>query len=703
MSNQKLAPRLCGICILLGISSAAWPAAAKPPDNQVATLSVKLIDSERKPVEGAEVGFGIRRTQTQREGEKIKDTGWILYGPEPTKTNKDGIAQLQILISQIPHFSVVARQHDRKLIGIAKPEPSWSEKPGVISLEPECRVKFQLICPELESRKGRTKSAAIGARRVGDGPKVVTWMDLVKLDGIFDFPAPPGSFELTIERDGTEPRDFKLTVARGQRELDLGSIKLSATKLALIEDRPAPEFQDVVAWVNSRALNIAKLKGKVVLLDFWGYWCGGCVQIGIPELISLHDELHKQGLVIIAVHVSRNDARNDERVDSPEKLEAKISKIRTRCWKGRSLPFPVALAVSKRTPSRDGLADAEMDSQIATDYGVTLYPTTILIDREGKVAGYSVGSPMSAKLQEMLVKLLPKTNGTDARMKRLKASLSRALIAMRALGQRTDPDFDVSVPHPAYTGKHPAVLFDEAHENFHTAGGGYKGFADLITNDGYRVTPNREPFTAERLARYDLLVSANAAAPSEASTSAFTKAECDSVENWVRGGGALLLITDHEPYGSGSEELGKRFGVNMSLRVTRDPANQTDIGLLFSRDKNQLGDHPILRGRNESERVNRVLTFVGQSLKGPPGSAPLLKFADTAMDVRQDKRISAAGRAQGIAFKFGRGRVVVMGEAGELSAQVYGDPPEQMGMNVPGCDNRKMALNIVHWLSGLID
>jgi hypothetical protein len=44
-----------------------------------------------------------------------------------------------------------------------------------------------------------------------------------------------------------------------------------------------------------------------------------------------------------------------------------------------------------------------------------------------------------------------------------------------------------------------------------------------------------------------------------------------------------------------------------------------------------------------------------------------------------------------------------MGEAGDLSAQVYGDPPQKMGMNVPGCDNRKMALNIVHWLSRLID
>jgi hypothetical protein len=260
------------------------------------------------------------------------------------------------------------------------------------------------------------------------------------------------------------------------------------------------------------------------------------------------------------------------------------------------------------------------------------------------------------------------------------------------------------IAHPAYTEKHPLVLFDEAHQNFHTAGGRYKAFADLITNDGYRVTPNTQLFTAERLAGHDVLIIANASVDSATTTSAFSEAECDFVQKWVQDGGSLLLITDHEPFGSASDELGKRFGVEMSLRVAFDPANESEVGLLFSRDKNQLGDHPILRGRDESERVNRVLTFTGQSLKGPAESVALLKFAETAMEREgKDDEVSAAGRAQGVALKYGRGRVVVMGEAAQLSAQVYGNPPQPMGMNVPGCDNRKMALNVMHWLSGLTD
>lgn len=65
-------------------------------------------------------------------------------------------------------------------------------------------------------------------------------------------------------------------------------------------------------------------------------------------------------------------------------------------------------------------------------------------------------------------------------------------IATLSPGQRVaDPDFNTRVTQPAYTSDGPRVLFDEAHHNIHTASGLYKPFADLITSDGYRVTPNR--------------------------------------------------------------------------------------------------------------------------------------------------------------------------------------------------------------------
>src|SRR5262249_10087719 len=100
----------------------------------------------------------------------------------------------------------------------------------------------------------------------------------------------------------------------------------------------------------------------------------------------------------------------------------------------------------------------------------------------------------------------------------------------------------------------------------------------------------------------------------------------------------------------------------------------------------------------------RILTFTGQSLKGPEGSVPILRLADTAMDQNpeDEKQVSAAGRSQGLAMTFGKGRVVVLGEAAQLSAQVFG-ANGKMGMNYPGSDNRQFALNIMHWLSHLLE
>jgi hypothetical protein len=281
--------------------------------------------------------------------------------------------------------------------------------------------------------------------------------------------------------------------------------------------------------------------------------------------------------------------------------------------------------------------------------------------------------------------------------------------------QIADPHFNSRVEDPAYTKNFPRVLFDEAHNNFHTAGGRYKPFADLIFSDGYQVVLNRKAFTKQSLQTLKILVIANALGAEDmdddgAHRPAFTEEESDVVRDWIRGGGSLLFIADHAPFGSAAEVLAKRLGVDMSKAFTIDSANSDKESnnsgfIVYSRENHLLADHPITNGRNELERVNRVIAFAGQSLKGPEGSEAFMKLADTAVDsipATKETR-SAAGRSQGIAIRFGKGRVVVLGEAGMLTAQVTGRDNKPFGMNIPGIDNRQLALNIMHWLSGILN
>ena len=301
--------------------------------------------------------------------------------------------------------------------------------------------------------------------------------------------------------------------------------------------------------------------------------------------------------------------------------------------------------------------------------------------------------------------------------------------------QLPDLSFNTKVPNPAYTDKHPRLLIDEAHFNFHTMGKGYRPFADLMSHDGYKVGSNDKKFSSKSLQGVNILVIANALGAEKqrfegADHPAFTDAECDAVRDWVSGGGSLLLIADHHPFGSANEIMAKRFGVELTKglvvdRAHADPESNNAGFLVFSADNKLLGDHSIINGRNPSERIKRVITFTGESLRGPEGSSVLLKISNTAVDripSANDEQtgaiqppasssVSMTGRAQGIAMKFGKGRVVVMGEAAVLTAQVVEGPQAQrsgksrflMGMNRTDTDDRQFCLNIVHWLSGLFD
>ncbi len=292
-----------------------------------------------------------------------------------------------------------------------------------------------------------------------------------------------------------------------------------------------------------------------------------------------------------------------------------------------------------------------------------------------------------------------------------------AVIAQEA-SQIPDPNFNTKIERPAYTKQRPKVMFDEAHFNVHTTITGYKAFAEMMKNDGYQVTPNKDMFNRKTLKGFQVLVIANALGATDpdnpdSARPAFTDEECDAVRDWVRAGGALLLITDHEPASSAAENLATRFEIGTSKNFAVDKSNYFTKtawagNLVFSRDKGLLAEHPIINGRNAAERINQVLTLGGQSLKGPTNSVALLRLSDTAKTLiafpARQVEISAANRAQGVALNYGKGRVVMTGEAAMLSVQILkeGQQSYPFGMNVPGFDNRQLALNIMHWLSGLL-
>ena len=286
-----------------------------------------------------------------------------------------------------------------------------------------------------------------------------------------------------------------------------------------------------------------------------------------------------------------------------------------------------------------------------------------------------------------------------------------------------DPAFSTAVAEPAYRRGGPVVLFDEGHNNAYSVDSAYRPFARMLRHDGYLVRVSEGEISAATLAPAQVLVIVAARGSNDANdAAAFTNAEASAISEWVLRGGALLLITDHWPFGAAMAPLGERFGVRMSRGLAADAAHADaalgESHIVFSRENGLLGDHPITDGRNVGERIERVLTFTGQALRGPADAASFMRLSNTATNAPpaapqverrgRDVRMSmsygepapAGGWAQGLAVRFGRGRIVVLADAGMLRAQIDRSGAA-IGMNRPGYDNRQLALNIMHWLSRL--
>lgn len=284
--------------------------------------------------------------------------------------------------------------------------------------------------------------------------------------------------------------------------------------------------------------------------------------------------------------------------------------------------------------------------------------------------------------------------------------------------QVVDSTFRLRVDAPAYPpDAGPLVLVDEAHNNPHTVNGSYRPFAELLRLDGYRVEPLRARLTPDALARARILVVINALASHNVDNwtlptpSAFDSLEIETVHEWVSGGGALLLVADHMPFPGAAEEMARRFGIEFTNGFAIDTATWDPI--VFRRQDGSLARHPIADGRNVAERIDSVATFWGQAFRSAatPASA-LLALGPGVISYQparawrftdQTPTALVEGWLQGVALTVGAGRVVVLGEAGMLSAQLAGRNRVPMGMNAPPArQNQQFALNVLHWLSGLL-
>ncbi len=288
--------------------------------------------------------------------------------------------------------------------------------------------------------------------------------------------------------------------------------------------------------------------------------------------------------------------------------------------------------------------------------------------------------------------------------------------------QVADTEYNPAIHDPAYSpGKGPVIFIDEGHFNFHTKNGRYKAFSNLLERDGYNVVAYKDLFKRTELNKGSILVISNALNKINVddwflpTPSAFTKSEIDVVKNWVNDGGNLFLIADHMPLAGAAIDLAAAFGFefyNGFVFELGEDGQRSNAPIIFDLQDKTLNESLITKGRNENETVDQVASFTGQGFKIPNDATPILIFnknceimlPDTAWRFNKKTPVlNVEGWSQGAYRKFGKGKIVVFGEAAMFTAQLAGPQKIKMGMNNEiAPENYQLLLNIIHWLDGML-
>lgn len=272
--------------------------------------------------------------------------------------------------------------------------------------------------------------------------------------------------------------------------------------------------------------------------------------------------------------------------------------------------------------------------------------------------------------------------------------------------QVADTAYNFAITTPRYeVGKGSVITVDAAHNNFHTLDNRYRPFGKVLAGDGYRLTSNVKPVTLEVLRDCRIFVISN---PLDSSNlgewrlpnpSAFSQTEIAAINQWVKNGGRLLLIADHMPFAGAAQALAQSFGFEFFNCFAMD--NRRRSLERFYRENQSLSDNEITRG------MDTVVTFTGSAFKIPKGATPILALKNYTLSMpvvawqfeENTPTLPSDGFYQGAYMEYGKGKIVVMGEAAMFTAQLAGPNRNPVGLNRPEArQNNQLLLNIIHWL-----
>lgn len=258
--------------------------------------------------------------------------------------------------------------------------------PPAAKIRPQgCCVSGRIISTEWRKSGGGIERAIVSAWKL---PEVERVEEAYGKGEPFEFYLPAGKYRLSYSANGTQGATFKIltkeiTIAKDQQQLDVGEVDLPISKSTSLYGQPAPELSGIVAWHDTPELTLKKLRGRVVVLDFFAYYCTICHEHK-PDLMKLYKKYQDDGLVVLAIH--------DSSLATLDEMRAKMEPVLQRVFDGAPPKLPMAL-------------DGAGEQSVFDAYGIYAVPALILIDQQGRVVRryHHAGKPeLDADVQSLL-------------------------------------------------------------------------------------------------------------------------------------------------------------------------------------------------------------------------------------------------------------------------------------------------------------